>query len=63
MLIRCFDGVANSASTAPYPLLQTEPLSTHALSFIIGGLKSSLQAMVATYGSHCMTAERLSNGF
>ena len=49
--------------TLPCTHLQTEPLATHALCFMIGDLKSSLQAMVAIYGSHCMTAERLLNSF
>ena len=33
-------------------------MTTHALLFMIQGLKYSLQAAVATYGSHRMTAER-----
>ena len=38
-------------------------MAAHALSFMILGLKSSLQAVVALYGSHCMTAKRLFNRF
>ena len=57
------DCVANSASTAPSTISKSEPLATHALSFMIRGLQSSLQAVVATYGSHCMTAERLFTRF
>ena len=39
------------------------PLATHALFLIIRGLKSDLQAVVATYGTHAMTAEKLHSRF
>lgn len=39
------------------------PLATHALCLMIRGLKSDLQAVVATYGTHALTAENLHSRF
>lgn len=53
------DVTANVLSSQNRP----QPLATHALSFMMRGLKSSLQAVVATYATHCLTAKMLLNRF
>ena len=37
--------------------------ASHALCFMARGLKSNLQAVVATYATHCLNAEQLYNRF
>ena len=55
------DGLTNGLSSADST--STPPLASHALCFMLRGLKSSNQAVVATFGTHCMTAEKLYNRF